>query len=345
MEALVWLGTEQLEARDLPVPEPAKGEALVQVRYAGICGTDLHIFKGQHPRAKPPLVMGHEFCGHIVRAGAGRTDLCEGDFVVGEPLISCGVCDACVRGYAHVCQKLGLYGIDKDGAFAEFVKIPSAKLLKVPSTLTPDKTALVEPTAVAVHALRLSVTRSGDTVCVVGAGPMGLLTALVARESGAERVLICESEPVRIDLAKGFGLEVINVDEVDPAEAVMDATSGRGADVVFEAAGSTSSALLAAKACRVRGQIVLIAIPKNPVPMDLVTITFRELSLVGVRVYEPYDFERAINFLARADVDLGRLLSRPFSLGEGLQAFAEAGRGGAVMRVLFAPGGRDHATV
>ncbi|MFB3903789.1 MAG: zinc-binding dehydrogenase [Acidobacteriota bacterium] len=341
MEALVWLGTEQLELRDLPVPEPAAGEAIVRVRYTGICGTDLHIFHGKHPRAKPPLVMGHEFCGHIARPGAGREDLREGDFVVGEPLISCGVCDACVRGYRHVCQKLGLYGIDRDGAFAEYLRIPAAKLLRVPCALTPEKTALVEPAAVAVHALRLSAIRSGDTVCVLGAGPMGLLTALVARDSGAQRVLICEREPMRIGLARDFGLEAINVDEVDPMEAIMEATSGRGADVVFEAAGSASSSLLAPKACRVRGQIVLIAMPKSPVPMDLVTITFRELALVGVRVYEPYDFERAMSFLAGSDLDFNALLSRPFPLKDGPTAFAEAGRGGAVMRVLFAPGRPD----
>jgi (R,R)-butanediol dehydrogenase/meso-butanediol dehydrogenase/diacetyl reductase len=327
------------------MPEPTAGEAVVRVQYAGICGTDLHIFHGKHPRAKPPLVMGHEFCGHITQLGSGREDLREGDFVVGEPLISCGTCDACIRGYKHVCQKLGLYGIDRDGAFAEYAKIPLAKLLKVPATLTPEKTALVEPTAVAVHALRLSTIRTGDSVCVIGAGPMGLLTALVARGSGAERVLIVEREPVRIALAKEFGLEVVSLNEVDPVEAVMNATRGRGADVVFEAAGSDSSALLAPKACRVRGQVVLIAIPKKPVPMDLVTITFRELSLVGVRVYEPYDFERAMSFLNNSKLDFGRLLSTPFPLRHGLEAFAEAGRGGAVMRVLFAPRRGDDATV
>jgi 2-desacetyl-2-hydroxyethyl bacteriochlorophyllide A dehydrogenase len=336
MRALVWNGNGELEIRDVPRPEPGPGETLVRVRAGGVCGTDLSILAGKHPRAKPPLVMGHEFSGEVVSAN-GPAALGPGARVTCEPLISCGTCVACRSGFAYVCQNLKLYGIDTDGAFAEYVTVASDSLFALPDGVSFELGALVEPVAVAVHAVRMSSLRVGDTACVLGGGPIGLLTALVARLSGPERVIVCEKDAFRIDVARGFGLEVIDVNEADPEEEIPARTDGRGADVVFEVAGAPETVLAAPRLCRVRGELIAVAMPKVPRPFDIVALTFREITVRGIRVYAPYDFERATRIVAESGLDLGRLQSEPFALEDGVAAFARAKEGAGIMRVLVTP--------
>ena len=205
MKAIFYMGKNTLEVRDTEKPGLEEDrDVIVQVKYAGICGTDLSIMAGKHPRAKRPLIMGHEFSGTVHEAGTNVSGMQAGDRIVVEPLISCGTCYACRSGYAYVCQNLGLYGIDAPGAFAEFVKVPAEKVFSVPDDIDYDIAALIEPMAVAVHAIRLSNLKVGDVVCVQGAGPIGLLTALVAQQSGSREVIICEKESYRCDIAHTF---------------------------------------------------------------------------------------------------------------------------------------------
>ncbi len=335
MKAVFYAGKDKVEVRQTECPVPGPGEALIRVSYAGICGTDLSIVAGKHPRANPPLIMGHEFSGRIESLGSSPGNLVRGDKVVAEPLISCGTCFSCRSGYAYVCEKLGLYGIDAPGAFAEYIKIPVDKVFKYPDRVDDRTAALIEPVAVAVHAVRLSRIKVGDTVCVLGAGPIGLLTALVARQAGAAQVLICEKEPLRVEIAKGFGLTAVDVNSEDPVEVVNDATQGRGADIVFEVAGAPATIMLTTKLCRVRGEIVQVACPKEPRALDIVDLSFKELVITGIRVYAPYDFERAIRIVADSGIDFSPLLSSPFELDGAAQAFEQAARGSDAMRVLF----------
>lgn len=336
MKAAIYAGKDALEVREIPVPEIGEGEALVKVKYAGICGTDLSILAGKHPRAKAPLVMGHELSGEIVEVHReGARGFASGDRVVAEPLISCGECFTCKSGYAYVCQRLGLYGIDAPGAFAEYVKLPTDKLFKIPDSVTDFVGALIEPVAVAVHANRMADIKVGDTVFVQGAGPIGLLAALVARTTGASQVLISEIEPFRVSLAREFGLRVVDLNEEDAVEAVNAATQGRGADVVFEAAGAPPSILQSPSLCRVRGQIIQVSMPKDPIPYDIVGMSFKEQTIKGVRVYAPFDFERAIAVVSETEHDLSKLLSDPIPLDRAAEAFAKAKEGKGVMRVVM----------
>lgn len=336
MRAAVYLGTDRIETQDVPVPQIGEEEALVRVHRTGICGTDLSILAGKHPRAKPPLIMGHELSGEIAELNTRRRDDLEvGDRVVAEPLISCGRCFACQSGFAYVCQRLGLYGIDQDGAFAEYVKLPVDKLFTFPDSLSDGVAALIEPVAVAVHAVRLADIRLGDSVFVQGAGPIGLLTALVACRTGASQVTISEREPFRVNLAREMGLDVVDVNEQDAVAEAFARTRDRGMDVVFECAGSPATSLESPKLCRVRGQIIQVAMPKDPMPADIVGITFRELTIKGVRVYAPFDFERAIRIVADSDIDFTRLLTPPIPLEQAPEAFRKAKEGKGVMRVLI----------
>lgn len=338
MKAAVFLGKGNIEMREVPVPAVGEGEALVKVACAGICGSDLSIYAGKHPRAKAPLVMGHEFSGTVVEARPREgQELRPGDRVVAEPIISCRECYPCKAGFGYVCQNFGLYGIDADGAFAEYVNMPVDVLRKIPDALTDEEGALVEPVAVAVHALRLSETKLGDTVFVQGAGPIGLMVALVAGFSGADQVLISEIAPFRVDLARSFGLNVVDLNSQDAVEAANSATKGRGADVVFEAAGAPASILQSPSLCRVRGEIIQVSMPKDPIPVDIVGITFKELTLKGVRVYAPFDFERAIRIVAESSIDFSPLLSDPYPLERAEEAFHKARDAQDVMRVLIKP--------
>jgi 2-desacetyl-2-hydroxyethyl bacteriochlorophyllide A dehydrogenase len=335
MKALFYTGKNALEFCETSVPTIGEEEALIRVRYAGICGTDLSIYAGKHPRAKEPLIMGHEFSGTVEGIYSKNSDVSIGDKVVAEPLISCGECFACRSGFGYVCQNLGLYGIDAPGSFAEYIKVPVEKLFKVPESISLHDAALIEPLAVAVHSVRLSDIKVSDTVCVLGAGPIGLLTAIVASQSGARQVIICEKEQARIRIAEGFGLQVIDINEKDPEEIVYNMTDNRGADVVFEAAGAPATVLLATRLARVRGEIMQVATPKETRDINIVDISFKELIIKGVRVYAPYDFERAISFMQYSGLDFSPLLSQPYSLEQGAEAFGKAKEGSDVMRVIF----------
>ena len=339
MKAVVYRGRRQVAVEDRPVPACGNGEVLIRVRMAGVCGTDLSIVAGQHPRARPGLVMGHEFVGTVHAVGADvSSGIQPGARVVVEPLISCGRCYACRSGFAHVCERLGLYGIDADGAFAEFVKVSQDKVFAVPDELPDTAAALIEPLAVAVHAVRLSALKIGDAACVLGGGPIGLLTALVAREAGLQALTLVEPQPYRLALARQFGIATLDPAQCDVDQTIRQQTGGRGVAVVFEAAGAPDAVLLAPRLCCVRGQVVQIAIPKTPREMDLVALTFKELNMVGVRVYDAHDFERAIALAARLGNDLEKLASPPYPLEHAGEAFGTAEQGDRALKVVFGIG-------
>lgn len=311
MKAVVYLGKEEICVKEVERPKLNAGEVLIKIHSAGICGSDLGIYSGKHPRAKAPLVMGHEFTGEVVETLATK-DIEVGDRVTVNPLISCGICQPCQTGNAHVCRKLGLVGIDTDGGFAEYVKVDSAKVIKLPKDLPMDLACLVEPLAVCVHAVRKSAFKVGDNVVVLGGGPIGLLTAIAARYAGASQVVLTEINEGRCELAKSFGFTVIGAAQ-DPEPEVLRLTGGNGADVVFEAAGVPATATLSTKLVKITGQIVIVGVFKEPTKIDLQAVNFKELSLIGVRVYTPKDYQVALSMLIK-DQEIGRVISHKLPL-------------------------------
>ncbi|HEV6953633.1 MAG TPA: alcohol dehydrogenase catalytic domain-containing protein [Promicromonospora sp.] len=322
MPAAVWTATDTIELHDLDVPRPPEGWALVEVAYTGICGTDLSILHGKHPRARHGQVLGHEISGRVVQEAP--TGPRAGSAVVVEPLISCGRCGACRRGDTHVCRELGLYGIDRPGSLARYVALPAEVLHGVPDGVDLRLATLVEPLAVAVHAVAMSGLREGDTVAVAGAGPIGILTALVARHAGAAHVVISEPSPVRRDLAERLGLTVVPADGTLTG-TVLGLTDGDGADVVFDAAGHPAVLPDLTAAARVGGTVMVVAVHKEPGPVDLREVSFKELVVRGVRVYTTDDVRRAIELVADGSLGLDRLPTRAFRLEDTSQAFAAAG--------------------
>ncbi len=334
MNASVYLGNERVELREIDPARPAEGEALIRVARAGLCGTDLHIFQGHMDRrVQIPLVMGHEMCGEVVEAPPDA-EVEAGDRVVVEPTVSCGRCAACRRGHTHICQDLNFLGIDSPGAFQQFWNVPVDRLRQVPESLGDEEGALIEPLAVAVHDVRRAGVVLGDRAVVIGAGPIGLLVAQAARLDGAE-VLVLEVNSFRLEKAQGFGFRTLNPAQEDPAACVEDWTGGAGADLVFEVSGSPAGARTMTELVRVRGTICLVGIHAEPPPVDLHRFFWRELSLLGCRVYERVDFERAIRIAASGQIDLGGMVSEVLPLGDAARGFEQMKGGGEVLKVLL----------
>jgi (R,R)-butanediol dehydrogenase / meso-butanediol dehydrogenase / diacetyl reductase len=333
MLAARYLGPKRIETEVVPIPVIGSDEALIQVEACGFCGSDMNIMAGTHPRAKAPLTIGHELSGHIVQMGGPSADWEVGEHVTVYPLISCGVCYACTHGSPHVCRKLRLFGFDVDGGMAEFVKVPIASLVRLPRNMPAKIGALIEPLAVAVHGVaRTSVAGVGLAV-VLGAGPIGLLTALVAQARGASRVIISDVVPSRLKLAESLGLHAVEAGAKLLAE-VMAMSDSNGADVLFECAGHPSSAREMTSLVRSRATIVNLGVFKKPVEVDMQAVNFKEIEILGSRVYERKDFQGAIDLAMQLPLD--RIVSNVFSLSEVALALVQF-QSSESCKVLVAP--------
>lgn len=330
----------RLELSDRPEPTPGEGQVRLRTRLAGICGSDVHIFHGGHPTARAPIVQGHEFVASVDAIGPGVVGFATGDRVIAEPLISCGACEACRRGHVHVCRKLGLLGIHRDGAFAEAFLADARKLIKVPDDLDDRTAVLAEPFAVGVHVCSRTDLKVGERSLVIGAGPIGMIVAIVARASGAE-VTLAEVNAERLDAARAMGFGVIDSKRETPPQ-VASATNDDGFDSVFEVSGSEPGVALALAAARVRGRIVQVGFfGKTRPACDLQSLIMKELSITGSRVYTYEDFGRTLALLGRlkrsGEVDLGALISEQCGL-DGVADGIERMHAGAVRgKILVDP--------
>ncbi|MEA4853023.1 MAG: alcohol dehydrogenase catalytic domain-containing protein [Christensenella sp.] len=288
----------KLEVIDEPIPEIGEEEALIKLIYAGICGTDVGIYKHIHKSATVPRVLGHEYCGIIEKINSKKfPDLKAGDYVTSHPLNNCGRCIPCLTGSENVCETLQIYGIHADGCFAEYFKVPVRKISKIDPKVKPEVAALVEPLAVAVHDVRLSGLQRGDRALVVSAGPIGLLIGIVARMSGASQVILTEMNEYRIKLAQSFGFTVVNPTDPDCEKTLKSLTDGNGFHVVFEASGSKAGTELTTKVAAQKGMIVVVGVPKDPYPVDTGAFLAKELRMTGVRIHPQYDFDQAIKII------------------------------------------------
>ncbi|AXC13312.1 Threonine dehydrogenase [Acidisarcina polymorpha] len=333
MLAARYMGPDHIEARQVSLPKIAPGEALIQVEACGFCGSDINIVAGTHPRAQSPLTIGHELSGRIVEIADVTTALAVGDHVTSYPLISCGVCHACTHGNPHVCRQLRLFGFDVDGGMAEFVKLPVASLMKLPDDMPASIGALIEPLAVAVHGVHRARLEGVSVAAVLGAGPIGILTALVAKHMGIRDVLISDVQPARLKLATGLGLEAFAAGASLRAQ-IMELSNQNGADVIYECAGHPSSAKEMTALVRSRGTIVNLGVFKRPVEVDLQAINFKEVEIIGSRVYERKDFRAAIDMAM--SLPLAPIISREFSLDHISEAF-RLFRDGEVCKVMILP--------
>lgn len=294
MQAVVKAGPEPgAEVREVNVPEIGPNEVLVRVRAASICGTDLHIYnwdRWAQRRLRPPLIFGHEFCGHVERVGEKVAATKPGDFVSAEMHVSCGHCFQCLTGQRHICQNVRIIGIDADGCFAEFVRIPESNIWKLDPAIPVEYGAILDPLGNAVHTV-LAGEVAGLSVAVTGAGPVGLFAIAVAKACGGGPVLATEPHPYRQDLARKMGADaVIDPSAGDPVAEVLRLTQGIGADVVLEMSGNPQGVRQAFQMLRRGGRISLLGIPAKPVELDLANdVIFKGAVVQGINGRRMFD--------------------------------------------------------
>lgn len=338
MKAIVYEGPRQLAVKELPIPKPKEGWALVRVSHAGICGTDLHIYEGTHPRAKAPLVMGHEFSG--ILKSDDVPGMPKDTRVTAYPLLSCGHCTPCKEGNGHVCNTLGLVGIDCDGGFAEYVQVPKESLIPLPDNISLKLGAFVEPVAVAVHALREQKYVPGDNAIVFGCGPIGMLTALTLRAFGCQDLLMMEVDPVRAQMAREMGFEVQDSSKVaDMGAYCKSRTGGDGYDWVFDCVGVQAVANVLLDAVKVKGHVFVVASYSKPASMPYFMGMAKEASIVFTRVYRQKDFALATKIVG-VDPDIEKVITHVLPAAEAEEGFRLlTTKGTGAMKVLFTFGG------
>jgi L-iditol 2-dehydrogenase len=327
-----------LEERPEPVAGP--GQVVVAVRASGICGSDVHGFTGSTGRRRIGVVMGHEAAGEVIAAGNGVERLRVGDRVVLRSILPCGRCDRCLQGQPNLCLERQGLGMQLDGAYAERVVVPEAMADPIPDSLSFEDAALVEPLAVAMHAVELAPFGPADTVAIVGAGPIGLLTLLAVRRRGAGRILVTDRDPHRLGLARALGADkAIDVAAGDPVERVLAATDGRGADAVLEAVGIAPTVAQSIAIARPGGTVTWVGNSAPEVPVAMQQVVTRELTIRGAYGFVD-EFARAIDALAAGWSDAHGLIERkaPLEDGEGLFRDLAAGTVPAV-KVVLEPNG------
>jgi (R,R)-butanediol dehydrogenase / meso-butanediol dehydrogenase / diacetyl reductase len=335
VRAAFYVGNERFQIEERQPRKPGPGEVRLDVAYVGICGTDLHIKHGvMDQRVAIPAIIGHEMSGTVAEVGEAVSNYAPGDRVTVMPLDWCGRCQACLSGHQHICHDLVFVGIDSVGAMQESWTVPEHLLVRLPPGLTLEHGALAEPVAVAVHDVRRGAISPGERTLVVGGGPIGLLIACVAAAAGAE-VLVSEPNAFRRSVAQRLGLETVEPTESGIEATLAEWTGGAGVNVAFEVSGSPAGLRAATHSLRVRGRLVIVAIHPQPVPTDLFRVFWRELELIGARVYERCDFERAVELLATGAIPADELISAVEPLGRTPEAFAALESGAQVVKVLI----------
>jgi threonine 3-dehydrogenase len=327
-----------LTVTTVPKPSPGPGEVLIAVRHAGMCGTDLHIADWDawaQRRIHPPLIIGHEFAGEVTAVGDRVAEIRPGQLVTAEGHIVCGHCLQCRTGNSHICRRTQIIGVDRDGAFAEYIVMPATNVLPLEGIPT-DVGAIMDPMGNAFHAV-LTAEIPGSIVFIVGCGPIGCFAVGIARASGAAKVIASDINPKRLALAARMGAHVtIDAGKEDVARRVLEETSGEGADVVCEMSGVPSALHQALAAVRMGGRVQLLGIPTGEVPIDFANeIIFKGLTLNGVigrKMYETWHQMR--RYLSAGVFDPRPVITHRFPLARVDDALAAIRSGDAGKIIL-----------
>ena len=326
MKALVLEEYKRFAHKEMPAPEPGPDEVLIAVKACGICGSDVHGMDGSTGRRRPPLIMGHEAAGVIARVGTGVTEWSEGDRVTVDSTIYCGQCEFCRRGLINLCDNRRVMGVScedyrQHGAFAEFVTVPQRILYRLPDGLPFEHAALVEPFAIALHAIRRVPMTLNDTVVVVGAGMIGLALVQALSHSGCGRLIVADVVDERLGMAAKFGAtNVINSASVDAVEVTRGLTQGRGADVAFEAVGVTATVDMALRCLRKGGALALVGNVAPKIEFALQTAVTREISIFG-SCSSQGEYRASLEMMARGELQAAPLISAAAPLAEGAAWF------------------------
>lgn len=335
MKAAYYTGDKSFKIESIQPTAPEAGEVAVDIAYCGICGTDLHAYHGKmDARIGLHRIIGHEMSGVVSAVGDGVQSIKVGEHVVVRPLASCGTCPACLAGHSHVCHNLKFLGLDTDGAFQEQWTVPADTIHKLPVDMPLNYAALVEPLSVACHDVNRSRLLAGEDVLVIGGGPIGMLIAMVARHAGGN-VIISEVNEQRLAFAGSQGFETVNPAVEPLGEAIYEKTGGKGAEVVFEVSGTQPGVDAMTEAVATRGRIVMVAIHAQKPTVDLFKFFWREIELLGARVYAGEDFEQSIRLIADGVIDCDAMITDMRGLDQISEAFEALSGNAQAMKSLI----------
>jgi len=322
MKALRWYARKDVRYEDVPEPSPGPGQLKVKVNLAGICGTDLKEYEygpGMIAVDKVPLTLGHEFAGRVVEVGRGVTNFKVGERVTGVGYWFCGECYYCKRAMYNLCLNGGFTGLTVDGCMAEYVVVPSYAVYKLPDSVSDEAGALVEPLAVALHAVRLGNVRPGDTVAILGDGTIGLCTLLAARAAGASEVYLVAKHKGRGKIALAMGATaVINPRDGDPVKLIASLTGGLGVDVSFECVGRPDTPQICLDLARRGGTTVIVGVFEKPSLVHFQSVMFNQKTIVGSPIYVD-EGRTAVEMLADKRIDPSRLITAKVPLKDGVE--------------------------
>ncbi len=331
MKAALLYGPRDVRVEEVSKPRLEDGEVLIEPRVGGICGSDMSRYRSG-PMICPPVVIGHECCGHIVRLGKGVTNFEVGQRVVIQPNCGCGNCLLCRMGRDHLCPRRISLGVTVDGCFAEYVKAPARYVWPITDDITDEQAALVEPLAVAVKTVRRMGNPAGRRVMILGAGPIGLLVVQLLKLNGAT-VSLADLIERNLLLGRQLGAdEVVNVTKYDPRENAGSLTGGEGVDVVVEIAGVTKTFEQAIEIVNPGGKIILVGIPPGVANIPPEPIVRKEIEIIGSFIYSYEDFHRALQLVGQ--VEVAPLISHRVPLEDIGQAFDILDKGEGIKVVI-----------
>lgn len=343
MQALQLTEYKKLQLVDLPMPQPGPDDVLIHIAACGICGSDVHGFDGSTGRRIPPLVMGHEAAGVITAVGAQVRNFAVGDRVTFDSTIYCGACRFCAKGEINLCDNREVVGVScgefrRNGAFAEYIAVPSRIVYRLPDTLGFAEAAMVEAVSVALHAVHLTELEPGQTVVVVGAGMIGLLILQALRVAGCERVIVTDLDAGRLQMAANLGAnQTLNASQINVAEEVRKLTGGFGADVVLEAVGSAATVRSAIEMVRKGGAVTLVGNVAPEVPLPLQMVVSRQIKLQG-SCASSGEYPEAIELLGRKAMDVTPMMTAVAPLRDGAAWFERLyAREPNLMKVVLQP--------
>lgn len=312
----------KIEFREIETPVPKAGEVLIRIMKIGVCGSDIHVWHGKHPFTSYPVTQGHEVSGEIAVLGAGVENLEVGQKVTIQPQVVCGKCYPCRHGKYNLCETLKVMGFQTTGVASEYFAVDAAKVTPLPQEMSFDEGAMIEPLAVAVHAVRKFGDMQGIRVAVLGAGPIGILVAQAAKGMGAESVLITDISDLRLEKARQCGVDFcVNTREADFGEALVSSFGPDKADVIYDCAGNNVTMGQAIRCARKGSTIILVAVFAGMAEVDLAVLNDHELDLNTTMMYRNEDYLEAIELVRAGKVDLKPLISKHFAFRDYAEAY------------------------
>ena len=323
MKQQVMTEPGKISFNEIPIPEPGVNEVLIKILRIGICGSDIHVNHGKHPYTSYPVTQGHEVSGVIEKFGSEVNVFKKGDLVTIQPQVVCGTCYSCTHGGYHICDSLKVMGFQTTGMASEYFCTDADRILKLPNEMTPDEGAMVEPLAVACHALSRSIDVDGKNVLVMGAGPIGNLVGQAAKGLGAKAVLITDLSDFRLELASKVGIDyTVNPSKEDLGEAILKAFGDDKADLILECVGVQPTMEAAITNARKGTDIIVVGVFGDRPQVDLGLVQDHEIRLIGTAMYQTRDYLEAIELIQLGKIQLKPLMTDHFSFDEYEKAYS-----------------------